>query len=74
MIGPYAVAGVAAQATVQHHDRLLMIVDYLIHLIDAKKARIDDDRIAAHIEQILNRLALLLRAVFAVGRGSAAAP
>ena len=60
-------AGVAAQAAVEHHDRPLMIFDNLIHLINAEKARIDNNRIAAQIEQILNRLALLLRAVLAVG-------
>ncbi len=60
-------AGVAAQAAIKHHDRLRVVLNDLVHLIDGEKARVDDDRIAAQIQQVLDRLPLLLRAVLAVG-------
>ncbi|EPO93083.1 hypothetical protein J047_06003 [Klebsiella pneumoniae 160_1080] len=68
LIGPDAVAGVAAQAAIKHHDRLRVVLNDLVHLIDGEKARVDDDRIAAQIQQVLDRLPLLLRAVLAVGQ------
>lgn len=59
-------AGVAAQAAVKHHDRLRVVLNDLIHLVDSEKTRVDDDRIAAQIQQVLDRLPLLLRAVLAI--------
>ncbi len=61
-------AGVAAQAAIKHHDRLRVVLNDLVHLINGEKARVDDDRIAAQIQQVLDRLPLLLRAVLAVGQ------
>ena len=66
MIGPHAVAAVFPQAAVEHHNGLLALLDDRIHLIHAQKTRIDDHRVAAHIQQILDRLALLIGAVLAV--------
>ncbi len=60
-------AGVAAQAAIKHHDRLRVVLNDLVHLINGEKARVDD-RIAAQIQQVLDRLPLLLRAVLAVGQ------
>ncbi len=68
MIRPDAVTAVFTQPTVQYHHRLLVFLDDLIHLIDAEKTRVDDDRITAHIEQILNRFALFIGAVLAIGK------
>ena len=59
-------AAVFPQAAVEHHNRLLALLDDLIHLFHAQEARIDNHRVAAHIEQVLDRLALFIRAVLAV--------
>jgi hypothetical protein len=45
-----------------------VVFNDLVHLINAEKTRIDDDRIAAQIQQVLDRLALFFRAVLAVGQ------
>lgn len=67
MIGPDAVAAVFPQAAVKHHNRLLAFLDELVQLFHAQKTRVDYYRIAAHIQQILDRLALFFGAVLAVG-------
>ena len=68
LIGPDAMAGVAPQAAVEHHNRLRLVFYDFIHFINAEKTRIDDNGIAAQVEQVLDRLALFFRAVLAVGQ------
>ena len=57
MIRPDAVAAVFTQATVQYHDRLL-VFRRSVHLFHAQKTRIDNDRVTAHIKQVLDGFAL----------------
>ncbi len=60
--------GVAPQAAVEHHNRSRLVFYDFIHFINAEKTRIDDNGIAAQVEQVLDRLALFFRAVLAVGQ------
>ncbi len=66
MIRPDAVAAVFPQAAVENHNRLLAFLNDIVHLLHAQEARVDDHRIAAHIKQVLDRLALFIGAVLAV--------
>ena len=59
-------AAVFPQTAVEHHDRLLAFLNDLVQRFHAQKTRIDDYRVAAHVEQVLDRLALLFGAVLAV--------
>ncbi|MOA16778.1 hypothetical protein D3C78_1370080 [compost metagenome] len=45
-----------------------MLLDDLVHLLDAQKARVDDDAVTAQVQQILDGLTLLLGAVLAIGQ------
>ena len=68
MIGPDAVAAVFPQTAVEHHNRLLAFLNNFVQRFHAQKTRVDDYRVAAHVEQVLDRLALLFGAVLAVRR------
>ena len=59
-------AAVFPQTAVEHHNRLLAFLNDLVQRFHAQKTRVDDHRVAAHVEQILDRLALLFGAVLAV--------
>ena len=55
-----------------HHNRLRLVFHDLVHFINAEKTRIDDNGIAAQVEQVLDRRALFFGAVLAVGQNQLA--
>ena len=73
MIAANAVALVFPQLAVHHHHRLAGLANDVVDVVNAEKARIEDDGVAAQIEQKLNRLALFAGAVFTVHQNQLAA-